>query len=90
MFSCFIYFIDKYYACTFNAICKENAAKNCIDVKRKKLSLPATLTGRNFQVYETVIHLTSFLVSQPINLCLRTEVIRCRFQMLPEISEDLG
>jgi hypothetical protein len=35
-----IYFTKKFYKCTFNAICKENAAKKCITVQDKKGSFP--------------------------------------------------
>jgi hypothetical protein len=46
MFSHLIYFIKKCYKfCTFNAICKENVAMNCITVKHKTGSFPSTLTG---------------------------------------------
>jgi hypothetical protein len=34
-----------YNFCTFNAICKDNAAINCIAVHKKKVSFPSTLTG---------------------------------------------
>jgi hypothetical protein len=34
-----------YKLCTFNAICKDNAAINCITVQHKKVSLPSTITG---------------------------------------------
>jgi hypothetical protein len=44
MFSHLIHFIKKSYKfCTFNAICKENAAINCITVRHKKVSFPSTL-----------------------------------------------
>jgi hypothetical protein len=37
MFSCLIYFIKKFYKfCTLNAICKDNAAINCLTVNAKK------------------------------------------------------
>jgi hypothetical protein len=43
-----MYFIKTFYKfCTFNAICKDNAAMNCITVQhtKKKGSFPSTLTG---------------------------------------------
>jgi hypothetical protein len=40
-----IYFIKTCYNfCTFNAICKDNAAINCITVQHKKVSFSSTLT----------------------------------------------
>jgi hypothetical protein len=38
MFSCLIYFMNKFYkCCTFNVICKDNAIINCITVQHKKV-----------------------------------------------------
>jgi hypothetical protein len=46
MFSHLIYFTIKFYKfCTFNAICKDNAAVNCITLQHKKGSFPSTFTG---------------------------------------------
>jgi hypothetical protein len=46
MFSHLIYFIKKFYRFfTFDAICKDNAAINCI-VQHKKGSFPSTLTDQ--------------------------------------------
>jgi hypothetical protein len=37
MFAHLIYFINKFYKfCTFNAICKNNAALNCVVIQHKK------------------------------------------------------
>jgi hypothetical protein len=52
MFAHLIYFIKKYYKfCTFNAICKDIAAINCITVQYKKGLFPSTLTGHNKLVF---------------------------------------
>jgi hypothetical protein len=41
-----IYFIKKCYKfCTFNSICEDNAAINCITFQNKRGSFPSTLTG---------------------------------------------
>jgi hypothetical protein len=45
MFSHLIQFIKNFYKCTFNAICKVNAAINCITIQDKKGSFPSTFTG---------------------------------------------
>jgi hypothetical protein len=46
IFSYAIRFTKKFYKfCTFNAMCKENVAINCVTVQRKKISFPSTLTG---------------------------------------------
>jgi hypothetical protein len=46
MFSRLIYFMKKFYkCCTLNAICKDNAAVNCITVPHKTGLFPSTLTG---------------------------------------------
>jgi hypothetical protein len=46
IFSHLIYLIKKFYkVCTFNTICKYDAAINCITVQHKKLSSPSPLTG---------------------------------------------
>jgi hypothetical protein len=43
MYSYLIYFVQKFYKfCTFNAICKNNAAKNCVTVQHKKGLFPLT------------------------------------------------
>jgi hypothetical protein len=34
--------------CTFNAICKDNAAMNCISIRKKKGSFPSTLNLSQF------------------------------------------
>jgi hypothetical protein len=53
MFSLLIYFIRTFYKfCTFNAICKDNAAINCITLQHNKGSFPSTLTGRTALVGE--------------------------------------
>jgi hypothetical protein len=45
MFSHVIYFITTLYKfCTFNAICEDNAAINCIIVQHKKGSFSSVLT----------------------------------------------
>jgi hypothetical protein len=45
MFSHLIYFIKKFYKfCTFNTICKDHGAINCITIQHKKGSFPSTLT----------------------------------------------
>jgi hypothetical protein len=50
MFSHLIYFIKKFYKChTLNAICKDNAAINCITVQQKN-SFPSSLTGHTMLV----------------------------------------
>jgi hypothetical protein len=46
MFSHVTNFIKKFYKCTFSAICKDNAAINCITVEHKKVSFPSSLTGQ--------------------------------------------
>jgi hypothetical protein len=46
MFSHIVYFIKKFYKfCTFNAICIDNTAINCITVQHKKVSFMSTLMG---------------------------------------------
>jgi hypothetical protein len=46
MFSRFIYFRKKFYKFrTSNAICKDNAAINCITLQHRKRSFQLTLTG---------------------------------------------
>jgi hypothetical protein len=51
IFSHLIYFIRKFYKfCTFSAICKDNAAINCITVEHKKVSFPSTLTGHTLRL----------------------------------------
>jgi hypothetical protein len=46
MFSHVIYFVKKCYkCCTLNAICKDNAAINCVNVQQNKGPFPSTLTG---------------------------------------------
>jgi hypothetical protein len=46
MFPHLICIIKKFYKlCTFDAICKDNAAMNCITVQHRKCSFPSTLTG---------------------------------------------
>jgi hypothetical protein len=41
-----IYFIKLFYKfCTFNVICNDNSAINCITVHHKKVSLLSTLMG---------------------------------------------
>jgi hypothetical protein len=46
MFSHLIYFTKQFYKfCTFNAICKDNAALNCITVQHKEVQFLSTLTG---------------------------------------------
>jgi hypothetical protein len=45
MFSHWIYFQKKFYKCTFNAICKDDAPINCMTVQHNKASLPSNLTG---------------------------------------------
>jgi hypothetical protein len=43
IFSHLIYIIKKVYkCCTFNAICKDNAAINCTTFQHRKGSLPST------------------------------------------------
>jgi hypothetical protein len=37
MFPHLIYYINEFYKCTFNAICKENAAINCITAQQNKI-----------------------------------------------------
>jgi hypothetical protein len=44
LFPHLIYLIKKFYRCTLNAICKDNAAVNCITFQHKKDSSPSTLT----------------------------------------------
>jgi hypothetical protein len=46
-----------YKFCTFNAICKDNFAINCIIVQHRKGSFPSTLTGRTTLVSFIVIRL---------------------------------
>jgi hypothetical protein len=44
--------------CTFNVICKDNAAINCVTVQHKKGSFPSTLTGHTlcyFIYYRMII-----------------------------------
>jgi hypothetical protein len=51
MFSDIIYFTKKFYKfCTLSAICKDNAAINCIAVQHKNGSFPSTLTGHTMLV----------------------------------------
>jgi hypothetical protein len=46
MFSHLNFFIKKFYKlCTFNAICKDNAAINCITVQHKNISHLSTSKG---------------------------------------------
>jgi hypothetical protein len=46
IFSHLIYFIKKLYkCCTFNAVCKDNAAINCIIFQHKKVSFPVNFDG---------------------------------------------
>jgi hypothetical protein len=46
MFSHFAYFKKKCYkCCSFNAICKYNAAINCVTVQHKQGSFPSTVTN---------------------------------------------
>jgi hypothetical protein len=48
VFSHLIYFIKTFYkSCTFNVICKDNAAINCISVRHKKGSFPSIFTGHS-------------------------------------------
>jgi hypothetical protein len=46
MFSHLIYFMKNFYKFrTFDAICKDNTAINCIAIQHKKGLFPSTLTG---------------------------------------------
>jgi hypothetical protein len=45
MFSHSVYFKNKFYKCTFSAICKDNAAINCTAVDTGRDSFPSTVTG---------------------------------------------
>jgi hypothetical protein len=52
MFSHLIQFIKKFYKfCIFNAICKDNAAINCITVQRKKKLIPVNFDGSYYASY---------------------------------------
>jgi hypothetical protein len=51
MFSHLIYFKKEFYKfCTFNAICKYDAAVNCITVQHKKGPFLSTLMGHTIPV----------------------------------------
>jgi hypothetical protein len=52
MFPHLIRFIRKFY--TYNMICKDNAAINCIIVQHKRCSLPSTLTGHTTLVITAI------------------------------------
>jgi hypothetical protein len=46
IFSHLIYFKKKFYKfCTFNVLCKDNAAINCITVHHKKRFIPVNFDG---------------------------------------------
>jgi hypothetical protein len=52
MFSHEIYIFKEFYKfCTFNAICKDNSARNRITVQHKTGSFPSTLTGNTTLVH---------------------------------------
>jgi hypothetical protein len=56
MFSHSIYFIKKFYKfCTFSAICKDNAAINCITVQHKKRFSPVKFDG-SYYASNNIIH----------------------------------
>jgi hypothetical protein len=45
VFSQSIYFIKKFYRRTFNAICKDTPAINCITVQHRKWFIPVNVDG---------------------------------------------
>jgi hypothetical protein len=63
MFSNLIYCIKKCYTfCTFNDICKYNAAVDFIVARHKKAAFPSTSTGRTALVFEPLSNADLFLV----------------------------
>jgi hypothetical protein len=65
MFSHLIYFVLKFYKfCTFDAICKDNAAINCITVQHKEGSFPSTLTG-----HTTLLYFIMFFFHYNVDAC---------------------
>jgi hypothetical protein len=61
MFSHLIYVINKLYEYTFNVICKDNAAINCITLQHKKVSFLSTLMSHTLVLKIIAIESSAYL-----------------------------